>query len=197
MQQFGCELPSESCREVAYPTYSAPFVYLKDGKPHCELAQLGMVPQWAPDKKKYGLRTYNARTETVQEKPTYKNAWKERRFGLVLMDKFYEPNWETGKAIRWGIERSDGQPCAAASIWERMVDKETGEVIMSFSMLTIGADGHDVMKHFHKLNEEKRSIVILKNMDLNLWLTSDSTNAKGLLNLSSENFLISYPELKG
>lgn len=190
-EHFACELPPEPWREEAYPTYPAPFVYLKDGKPHCELAQFGMVPIWAPDKKKYGLRTYNARSETVHEKPTYRNAWRERRFGLILMESFYEPNWETGKAVRWGIQRADGQPCAAASIWERIVDKETGEVIMSFSMLTINADGHEVMKHFHKLGDEKRSIVVLENKDYMTWLKADHEEARTMLRLAENGILVS------
>ena len=44
------------------------------------------------------------------------------------MESFYEPSWETGKAVRQRIKRSDGEPIAVASIWERIVDKETGEV---------------------------------------------------------------------
>ncbi len=192
-EHFDCELPPEPWREEAYPTHPAPFVYLKDGKAHCELAKFGMVPIWAPDKKKYGLRTYNARSETVHEKPTYKNAWRERRFGLILMESFYEPNWESGKAVRWGIQRADGQPCAAASIWERIVDKETGEVIMSFSMLTINADGHEVMKHFHRPEDEKRSIVVLEDMDYIGWLNADHEEARELLKLAESGFLKSEP----
>ena len=100
------------------------FIYLDEGKPRCELAQFGLVPHWAADKIKFGLHTYNARSETVHEKPSFRNAWKERRFGLVLVNSFYEPNWETGKAIRWRIKRADNQPVAIASIWERIIDKE-------------------------------------------------------------------------
>ena len=55
-QHFDCELPAEQWREEIYPTYPAPFIYLKDGKPHCELAQFGLVPHWATDKKKFGLK---------------------------------------------------------------------------------------------------------------------------------------------
>lgn len=192
-KHFGCDLPPEPWREQAYPTYPAPFVYLKHGKPHCELAQFGLVPIWAPDKKKYGLRTYNARSETVQEKPTYRNAWRERRFGLILMESFYEPNWETGKAVRWGIKRADGEPCAAASIWERIVDKDTGEVIMSFSMLTINANGHEVMKHFHRPEDEKRSIVVLEDRDYMGWLHADHEEARSMLRLAADGVLISAP----
>ena len=188
---FGCELPAEDWRPEAYPTYPAPFIYLDDGKPRCELAQFGLVPHWAEDKKKFGLHTYNARSETVQEKPSYRNAWKGRRFGLALVNSFYEPNWETGKAIRWRIKRADNQPAAIASIWERIIDKGTGEVLMSFSMLTIHAAGHEVMQHFHRPSDEKRSVVVLNDDAYLPWLHADTTQAKAMLRLAPDGLLTS------
>ena len=192
-QHFDCELPNSEWRAETYPTYPAPFVYLDEGKPRCELAQFGLVPHWATDKKKFGLKTYNARSETVAEKPSYRSAWRERRFGLALMESFYEPSWETGKAVRWRIKRSDDQPIAVASIWESIVDKDTGEVIFSFSMLTINATGHEVMKHFHKLEDEKRSIIVLNEENYLPWLNANTIQANVLLKLSSNGFLESQP----
>ena len=186
---FGCDLPNESYREEAYPTYPAPFIYLDNGLPKCELAQFGLVPHWATDKKKFGLRTYNARSETVNEKPSYRTAWKQRRFGLAIMESFYEPNWETGKAIRWRIKRADAEPVAVASIWERITDIETGEIIFSFSMLTINADDHPIMKHFHKPVDEKRSIVVLNDSDYLPWLNANNDEARQLLKLAPNGFL--------
>ena len=151
------------------------------------------MPLWAPDKKKFGLKTYNARSETVHEKASYRSAWKERRFGLVLMDSFYEPNWESGKAIRWRIKRRDNQPTVAASIWERTIDRDTGEIILSFSMLTVNADGHEVMQYFHKAQDEKRSIVVLKNSEYLPWLYANHEKAQSLLQLTPSEFLISEP----
>ena len=188
-EHFDCELPDTPWREEAYPTYPAPFIYLKDGKPKCELAQFGLVPHWATDKKKYGLRTYNARSETVHEKPSYRTAWRERRFGIVPVERFYEPNWETGKAQRWGIYRADNLPACIASIWERFVDIETGEVIFSFSMLTINADGHPIMSHFHKPEDEKRSVVVLNDSQYLPWLLADTNKAREILKLSADGFL--------
>ena len=112
------------------------------------------------------------------------------------MKGFYEHNWETGKAVRWGIKRADGQPLAAASIWEQIVDKETGEIITSFSMLTINADGHEVMKHFHRPRDEKRSIVVLKNSDYMGWLHADHDEARKLLSLTPSGVLESAPRPK-
>jgi len=190
-QHFGCDLPNSHWREEAYPTYPAPFIYLDNGKPRCELAQFGLVPHWAADKKKFGLHTYNARSETVHEKPSYRSAWKERRFGLVLVESFYESNWESGKAVRWRIKRSDGQPAALASIWERFVDRETGEILFSFSMLTINADGHEIMKHFHKPEDEKRSVVVLDESEYQPWLHADHEQARAMLDLAPGGFLVS------
>ncbi len=188
-QHFDCDLPKDEWRAETYPTYPAPFVYLDNGKPKCELAQFGLVPHWATDKKKFGLKTYNARSETVHEKPSYRSAWRERRFGLAIMESFYEPNWETGKAVRWRIKRADGEPVAVASIWERFIDKETGEILFSFSMLTINAEQHEVMKHFHKPEDEKRSIVVLKDTVYREWLYANHDQARKLLNLATPGFL--------
>ena len=188
---FDCDLPDSPWRAEAYPTYPAPFIYLDNGKPRCELAQFGLVPHWAEDKKKYGLRTYNARSETVHEKPSYRKAWSERRFGLVIMESFYEPSWETGKAVRWRIKRADAQPVAVASIWERFIDKETGEIIFSFSMLTVNATGHPVMKHFHKPEDEKRSVVVLNEQEYLPWLNADTNQARSMLNVAADGLLIS------
>lgn len=191
--QFDCELPQDPWRAEIYPTYAAPFVYIVDGKPKCVLAQFGLVPHWAADKKKFGLKTYNARSETVAEKPSYRHAWKERQFGLVLMESFFEPNWETGKAVRWRIKRADAAPMAATCIWERFIDKETGEVIFSFTMLTIHASGHEVMQRFHRPADEKRSIVVLTETSYLDWLKADTKQAQTLLNLAPNGFLTSEP----
>ena len=188
---FGCDLPNAESRTAAYPTYPAPFIYLDNGKPKCELAQFGLVPHWASAIKKFGLKTYNARSETVHEKPSYRSAWKERRFGLLLAESFYEPNWETGKAIRWRIKRADAQPLAIASIWERFTDKETGEIIFSFSMLTVNATDHEVMKHFHKPEDEKRSVVVLDDNQYIPWLQADTDEAREMLKLTPNGFLMS------
>ena len=188
---FDCDLPDAFWRAEAYPTYPAPFIYLDNGEPRCELAQFGLLPHWAEDKKKYGLRTYNARSETVHGKPSYRKAWNERHFGLVIMESFYEPSWETGKAVRWRIKRADTQPVAVASIWERFIDKETGEIIFSFSMLTVNATGHPVMKHFHKPEDEKRSVVVLNEQEYLPWLNADTTQARAMLNVAPDGLLIS------
>lgn len=90
-QNLGCDLPPDDWRPETFPTYSAPIVYYENGQTKCDLASFGLIPHWADDKKKFGLKTYNARSETVAEKPSYRSAWKERRFGLILTKGFTNP----------------------------------------------------------------------------------------------------------
>ncbi|MES2664302.1 MAG: SOS response-associated peptidase family protein [Pseudomonadota bacterium] len=192
-EHFGIDLPNEEWRDDAYPSYPAPFIYKVDGETKCELANFGLIPHWAINLKNYGNSKYNARSETVAELKTYKSAWKDCRFGLVLMESFYEPNFEvTGiidKSIRYRIKRTDSAPQAAACIYERVIDRATGEIIFTFSMLTVNATNHPIMKHFHRLEDEKRSIVILQESDYQNWLDADHEKARELLQLAPDNYL--------
>lgn len=67
---------------------------------------------------------------------------------------------------------------AVASIWERFIDKETGEILFSFSMLTVNATGHTVMKHLLKSEDEKRSVVVLNEQEYLPWLNPDTNQAR-------------------
>jgi len=199
-KHFNTDLPDADWRDDAYPSYPAPFIYLDEGKPKCELATFGLIPHWAIGKKNFDKSKYNARSETVAELPTFRNAWRKRQFGLVLMQSFYEPRYgvaeDSKKSVRYRIKRSDGQPEAAACIYERVVDRSTGEIIFTFSMLTINATNHPVMKHFHRPEDEKRSIVILQDVNYLDWLLSDEVKARQLLQLAPDDFLTSEPAPK-
>jgi len=56
-----------------------------------------------------------------------------------------------------------------AGLWERWKNPE-GETIYSYSMLTINADDHPLMRHYHRPGDEKRMVVILPNGALRDWL---------------------------
>lgn len=107
-QHVGADLPSEPYPAEAFPGYAAPIALVgRQGNAQCRLARFGLVPHWAKDAT-LGRKTYNARTETVAEKPSYRTAWRKRQFAIALLDDFFEPNWETGRAVRWRIKRADG-----------------------------------------------------------------------------------------
>lgn len=153
-----------------WPGYAAPML-INDGGGMWVSGAFGMVPFWAEPK--LARSTYNARSETVAEKPSFRRAWKERRLCVIPAACIYEPCYETGKAVPWRIGRADGEPFGVAGIWERRAGDE-GVTRWSFSMLTINAENHPLMQRFHKPEDEKRSVVILEPADYDRWLAARS-----------------------
>jgi putative SOS response-associated peptidase YedK len=178
---LGVDLPS-GFPEETYPGYVAPLVVKsrRSERVACGLARFGLIPGWAKDDK-ISRHTYNARSETAAEKPSYRTAWRQRQFGLVLVDNFYEPSYESGKAVRWKIELASGDPFGIACLWDRWTDPASGELVVSFSMLTVNADEHPVMCQFHKSGDEKRTPVIIAPDLHEAWLSADQAKASELM----------------
>ena len=178
---FGVDLP-KGYPDEAYPNFLGPVVMKshQTERVACGLARFGLIPAWAKDDK-ISRHTYNARSETVAEKPSYRTAWRKRQFCLVLADNFYEPNYATGKAVRWGIQTEDSKPFGIAGIWDKWTEPATGEVVVSFSMLTVNADEHPVMRQFHKAGDEKRTPVIIQPEHYNRWLGANLPTAEEMM----------------
>jgi putative SOS response-associated peptidase YedK len=194
-EHFEVDLPAGDYPPEAYPGYLAPLVVKshQTGRVACGLAKFGLIPSWAKDDK-ISRHTYNARSETVHEKPSYRAAWKQRRYGIALVDNFFEPNYVTGKAQRWRIELASHEPFGIASIWDTWTDPNTGELVTSFSMLTINADEHPVMNQFHKPGDEKRTPVILAPSQFHEWLSADPSHAAEMMNWQQMPALVSQAQ---
>jgi hypothetical protein len=181
-ERLGVDLPAGNYPEETYPGYVAPLVLKshQTGRVACGLARFGLIPGWTKDEK-ISRHTYNARSETVAGKPSYRTAWRQRRYGIALLDHFFEPNYVTGKAQRWRIALASQEPFGIASIWDTWTNPATGELVTSFSMLTVNADHHPVMNQFHKPGDEKRTPVILRPDQFEAWLSADTTNAAAMM----------------
>ena len=184
-KNFDVDLPSPYPAE-AFPGYIAPLIVKshQSGRVACGLAQFVLIPHWSKDRK-IQKHTYNARLETIAEKPSYRTAWKSRRFGIALMDHFYEPSYLSGKSVRTAISASHSEPLGVATIWDTWTDSTNGEIITSFSLITINADEHPFMKNFHRPDEEKRTIVCLKPHLFHDWLSTTPEQASQFLNHAS------------
>lgn len=182
-EHFGIELINADYPKETYPGYAAPIVLKshQSGRVACGLARFGLIPAWAKDDK-IARHTYNARSETVREKPSYRAAWKQRRFAIALLDNFFEPNYASGKAARWKIEQVSQEPFGIASLWETWTDPASGELVTSFTMLTVNADNHPVMNQFHKPGDEKRTPVVLNESQFDEWLSADESQATAMMN---------------
>ncbi|MDM1324525.1 MULTISPECIES: SOS response-associated peptidase [Acinetobacter] len=157
-----------------YPLAPAPIMMRGAEGFELDIARFGLIPFWAKELK-YGRHTYNARTETIASKPSFRHAWKNNQFALVPVDTFYEPKYIDGKPHWFGISREDGNPFTVAAIYDDVLIE--GEKIRSFSMLTINSDQHLLMKQFHHPDDEKRSIIVIPEESRHDWLCCDHEQA--------------------
>ncbi len=120
------------------PTQDAPVVRLdQQGRRELILMRWGLVPPWAKDLS-MGARCINARAESVERKPAFRDAFQNRR-SLVPTDGFFE--WEKkGKARQpWRIGPAEGGLMALAGLWERWRAPD-GSVVRTYAVITTEAN---------------------------------------------------------
>lgn len=160
-----------------YPTNPAPFITIDvNHELQLNTGEFGLIPRFSQDgTSKYS--TFNARTETVAKAPTFRSAWANRQRCIIPCDVFFEPDWRTGKCIWTGFRRSDNLAMGVAGLWDKWINKSTGEFKQSFTMLTINASQHALMRNYHKPNDEKRMVVILEESQYQDWLMCSAEQA--------------------
>lgn len=141
----------------------------------------GLIPSWAKDADSIKA-LINARAETLAEKPSFRDAFRKRRC-IIPATGFYE--WQRAKG-------SDGkQPYyfflkvkpvfGFAGLFENRIDKETGEILETCTIIT--TEANEVLKPIHD-----RMPVILKADDYELWLDEMVKDEAKL-----EKLLVPYP----
>jgi putative SOS response-associated peptidase YedK len=152
--------------------------------------RFGLIP-WFAESPQLKFSTMNARYEELAQKASYRDPWKRGQRCLVLAESFDEPCWESGKNVWWRLRRADGEPWLLAGLWNAWVDKRTGEVVESFTMLTINADAHPLMRRMHKPDpkrppdaQDKRSVVPIDRSDADRWLFAPQVEAASLVRLA-------------
>ena len=177
-----------------FPRGQGPFVRAAHDlpNPHRELivGQWGLVP-WFAKTPKLTYSTNNARAEELAAKATFKHPWARGQRCVIPALSFDEPNWESGKNVWWRFRRADGQPWALAGLWNTWTDKASGEIVESYTMLTLNADRHALMCRMHKPDhklapdqQDKRSVVSIEFDDLDTWLAGPADDAAKLVRLS-------------
>ncbi|MCX6249642.1 MAG: SOS response-associated peptidase [Bacteroidetes bacterium] len=143
----------------------------------------GLIPFWAKDAA-IGYKMINAKAETIREKPSFRNAFKNRRC-LVLSDGFYE--WKkNGDKIPYRILVKKGLPFAMAGIWDKWISAD-GEIIHSFSIITTVPNS--LMEKIHD-----RMPVILQEVDEQKWLgTPGEEKLVELLKPYPADLMSAYP----
>lgn len=200
---IGARSPATWARREMFPGYVGPFIRpAKDvTEPVRELVvgQWNLIP-WFAKEPKLKFATCNARSEELADKASFKLPWARGQRCIIPAEAFYEPNWETGKHIPWRFKRADGDLWALAGIWNTWVDKTSGEIHESYTMLTINADGHPLMGRMHKPDpkrppnmQDKRSVVPIALADVDQWLFAPQAQAKQLLVLPAVELFDAEP----
>lgn len=190
-RHFGVEPPDSPWRDEIYKDYAAPIIRRVDGVRRADLATFGMVPRKHIPPGVRVFDTMNARAETLGEKRSFSGAWKRQQLCLVPCEAFYEPCYETGKAVRWRIGLANGEPLAIAGLWREW---EGGDPVFSFTMLTVNAAGHPLMERFHKPGDEKRAVVVVPLSEIDGWFTSRLPDeARTYLNLPPASRMCAEP----
>ena len=186
-KKFGVKPPPDATRPDLWPGYVGSFVRTardsKTGEREALPGVFGLLPHWAKDQK-LARSTFNARSETAATKPSFRDAWKKSQHCIIPAAAIFEPDWRSGKAVATRIERADGEPMGIAGLWSWW-PAPTGEDVFSFTMLTINADDHAIMRNLHKADDEKRMVVILPESSYADWLIASAD--------ATMNFLKQFP----
>jgi len=155
----------------------------------------GLIPKWVKDfttAKTFYNQTLNARGETIWEKPSFKNAAKKQRC-LIYVDGFFEHHHLKSKTYPFYISMKDESPMALAGLWEEWVNKETGEILPTVTIVTTHANNVMEIIHNNPKAEGPRMPVILPKERQNEWLGKCETDEdKNKL----QQLLIPFPEEK-
>jgi len=157
--------------------------------------QFGLVPRWvksASDAKLRSTKLVNARSETVTTSNNFRDAWLAGQRCIVPMMAFLEDDWRSGKAVPTRIARVDGKPMGVAGLWERWEGAD-GEVITSYTLLTVNANSHALMHRYQQPGSEKRMVAILNEGAYDAWLSARPEKAREFMRSYPANWLTANP----
>lgn len=196
---LGRQNPPRWWEPQIFPRAQGPFIRSGATGPQLVVGQWGLIPHFAKSAK-LPYQTNNARSEELAIKPTFRQAWARGQRCIIPAESFDEPCWESGHNVWWRFWRRDEAPWGLAGLWNSWLDKETGELIESYTMLTINADNHALMRRMHKPDpklaadaQDKRSVVPIEVGDVDLWLGGKNEEVGLLLRCAPEEVFRAAP----
>lgn len=150
------------------PTHMVPVCYLESGKRTLEPLRWGLVPHWAKDPK-IGFKMFNARSETLGEKTSFKGLLKDRRC-VVPVSGFYEWKRDGKDKQAYKIAHESGAPMLLAGLWTDNAALD----IRSYTVITTAAT--TAFSPIHN-----RMPAILAPDTVSAWLDDDWDDAHPLL----------------
>lgn len=182
-----------------YPRAQGPFIRGNAGARELVLGQWALIPHFAKSAQ-LGYQTNNARAEELAGKASFRQPWARGQRCIIPADSFDEPCWESGRNVWWRFRRQDGEPWGLAGLWNTWLDKASGEFVESYTMLTLNADAHPLMRRMHKPDprlppdaQDKRSVIAIERADVDRWLFGSVAAASQLLRLAPPEVFAAGP----
>jgi putative SOS response-associated peptidase YedK len=179
-KRFNVKFPEDPRYTPAFfqSAFNKPFmpIITGDNRDEIQLFQWGLIPFWTKDEtsaEKLRYSTFNARAETIWEKPAFRKAAQSGRC-LVSAHGFYEYHTSADLKIPYYIKLKDNSIFAFAGIYDSWTNIQTGEIIKTFSILTTAAN--PLMEKIHNL--KKRMPVILQKESEEVWINRESSKEK-------------------
>jgi putative SOS response-associated peptidase YedK len=169
------------------------------------IGQWGLIPWFSTTRRPTGrggraISTNNCRIETVATAPSFKGPWSRGQRCLIPAIDYDEPYWGTGRNVWWRFARRDQAPWALAGLWNEWTDPASGEVVLSYTMLTQNCDAHPLLQRMHKPDpalppdqQDKRSIVSIEPADRDTWLHGTADEAMALVKLPGVELFVHGP----
>ncbi|MFT7652864.1 MAG: putative SOS response-associated peptidase YedK [Candidatus Azotimanducaceae bacterium] len=137
-----------------------------DGEPQLVPMRWWLTPFWAKElSTKYSM--FNAKSETAAKSPAFKEPYRKRRC-VVPISGFYEWCRENNQKVPYYISAEDDNAMLLAGLWDKWRNRESGDALYSFTVLT--TDAHESMRFVHH-----RQPVMLSLDEAKLWLDTTVT----------------------
>jgi len=153
----------------------------------------GLIPFWVKTQEQANsirLKTLNARSETIFEKPAFRHSISNKRC-LVIVDGFYEWRHIDKKRYPYYISLKSRGIFSFGGIWETWVNPETKDSINTFSVIT--TEANELMSEVH--NSRKRMPLLLPKELEKTWLdtTLDLDAIKEIMKPYNSNDMEAHP----
>ena len=165
-ERFGVEgpMPSLQPRYNIAPTQSVPVIYAEKGEIRCTMGRWGLVPSWKQTAAS-GEWLFNARAETLEEKPAFKGLLNGSRC-VFPASGFYEWKRERGRSFPYYFYLRNAPLFACAGLYDRWRPPGSDEELMTCVMIT--CDANPLVRKIHG-----RMPVILAQAHEDLWLRGE------------------------
>jgi len=175
-ERYGVNFPDKYRYEPSYyyHAYGLPEIpaICSEDPGTVRLLKWGLIPSWVKtkdDAEEIRYKTFNARSESIESKPSFSSSFKLKRC-IIPVKGFFEWQHVGNKKIPWYIYSSDDEILTLAGLFNDWVETRTGEVISTFTIIT--TDANEMMAEIH--NSKKRMPAILGRSDEKKWIDTST-----------------------